>query len=160
MLAKSASIKLAVGHIEEFNPVIGLAKEKLESGEWGKIIALSCKRLSSYPLRINDVGVLFDLSIHDVDIIRYLVGSEVNSLLFTAGGSNINENFERYVVTEFQSDILSYVEAIGLLKEVREISITTDFGYIGINMLEQKIEIFKEIMTIPTPQLIFQQMLL
>ena len=144
-LAKSAGIKLAAGHIERFNPVIGFAKKKLEKGEWGKVITLSAKRLSSYPIRINDVGVLFDLSIHDVDIIRYLAGSEVNSII-AVGGSNINENFEDYIVIsmKFKNSTLGLCETNWLTpKKVREINITTDFGYISINMLEQKIEIFK-----------------
>jgi len=144
-LAESAGIKLAVGHIERFNPVIGFAKKKLDSGEWGKIVTLSARRLSSYPIRINDVGVLFDLSIHDVDIIRYLASSEINSI-FTAGGSQINKNFEDHVAIsiQFKNNILGLCETNWLTpKKVREINITTDIGYMSINMLEQKIDIFK-----------------
>ena len=77
-----AGIILAVGHIERYNPVIRSAKEYIDSGELGKIITLSAKRLSSYPSRIRDVGVLFDLTIHDVDIIRYLSNSKIKSLSF------------------------------------------------------------------------------
>ena len=78
--AEMANIVLSVGHIERHNPVIKYAKEKILEGEWGKVITMSSKRVSLFPERIKDVGVIFDLGIHDLDIIRYLSGSEVISI--------------------------------------------------------------------------------
>ena len=63
--SQKSNVKVAVGHIERFNPVISHLKSKLENDEFGKIINISARRFSQYPKRITDVGVLFDLSVHD-----------------------------------------------------------------------------------------------
>lgn len=63
---------IAVGHIERFNPVI----ESLVNLLKGRNID-SCDfyRLSNFPRRITDVGVDLDLSIHDLDIVRFMFGN-------------------------------------------------------------------------------------
>ena len=71
-----SSIKLAVGHIERHNGVVKLTKEKLESGLWGDLISITARRFSNYPNRISDVGVILDLSIHDIDVLNYLIPSK------------------------------------------------------------------------------------
>ena len=78
--AEMANIVLSVGHIERHNPVIKYAKEKILEGEWGKVITMSSKRVSLFPERIKDVGVIFDLSIHDLDILCYLSSSNPKSI--------------------------------------------------------------------------------
>lgn len=66
--------KLAVGHIERFNPAITALMHDIE----GKYI-LNCSftRMSPYPSRIIDVGVKMDLAVHDVDLVRYITGKEI-----------------------------------------------------------------------------------
>ena len=66
-LAEKNNVTLAVGHIERHNVVVQHAKKCIDKGEWGEILSLSASRFSNYPARINDVGVLFDLTIHDID---------------------------------------------------------------------------------------------
>ena len=65
--AKKAGVILSVGHIERHNPVITKARELLDSGECGEVITLSSRRVSNFPGRISDVGVILDLGIHDID---------------------------------------------------------------------------------------------
>ena len=67
---------LTVGHIERFNPAIRELRRRLEAGELGRIFQISATRLGPFPARIRDVGVVVDLAPHDLDIMRYLVGSE------------------------------------------------------------------------------------
>ena len=67
---------LSVGHVERHNPVVKTAKKLISDGSWGDLITLSSRRFSNFPDRIHDVGVLFDLLIHDLDISNYLVDSQ------------------------------------------------------------------------------------
>jgi predicted dehydrogenase len=74
--AGEAGRMLTVGHIERFNPVIRELHRRLADGELGRIFQISATRLGPFPARIRDVGVVVDLAPHDLDIMRYLVGSE------------------------------------------------------------------------------------
>ena len=84
-LADKTDLTLAVGHVERHNPVVYYAKNAIDEGKWGEIITLTSKRVSNFPERITDVGVLFDLCIHDIDISNYLSNSKVNSV-YALGG--------------------------------------------------------------------------
>ncbi len=74
--ASRAGRMLTVGHIERFNPAIRELHRRLQEGELGRIFQISATRLGPFPARIRDVGVVVDLAPHDLDIMRYLVGSE------------------------------------------------------------------------------------
>ena len=74
--ADRAGRMLTVGHIERFNPAIRELHRRLEAGELGRIFQVSATRLGPFPARIRDVGVVVDLAPHDLDVMRYLVGSE------------------------------------------------------------------------------------
>ncbi len=74
--ASRAGRMLTVGHIERFNPAIRELHRRLQEGELGRFFQISATRLGPFPARIRDVGVVVDLAPHDLDIMRYLVGSE------------------------------------------------------------------------------------
>jgi predicted dehydrogenase len=74
--AREAGLRLTVGHIERFNPVIRELRRRLAAGELGRVFQINATRLGPFPARIRDVGVVVDLAPHDLDIMRYLVGSE------------------------------------------------------------------------------------
>jgi len=75
--ATSHGVKLMVGHIERFNPAIVEIKRRLEEQELGRVFQVHARRLSPLPSRIQDVGVVLDLATHDIDVMRYLLGSDV-----------------------------------------------------------------------------------
>jgi predicted dehydrogenase len=67
---------LTVGHIERFNPAIRELRRRLGNGELGRIFEIRATRLGPFPARIRDVGVVVDLAPHDLDVMRYLLGSD------------------------------------------------------------------------------------
>jgi UDP-N-acetylglucosamine 3-dehydrogenase len=75
--AEAAKVQLMVGHIERFNPAVSALKERLDSGELGRVFELDARRQGPFPARIRDVGVVIDLAVHDVDVMRYVSGSDV-----------------------------------------------------------------------------------
>lgn len=66
---------LQVGHVERFNPVFSYLEKFIENPKF-----IESHRLSSFPSRSVDIGVVLDLMIHDLDIILALVGSGVKSV--------------------------------------------------------------------------------
>jgi len=78
--AAQHGVKLMVGYIERFNPAIVEIKRRLDKKELGRVFQAHARRLSPFPGRIQDVGVVLDLATHDVDVMRYLLGSEVERI--------------------------------------------------------------------------------
>ncbi len=75
--AKQAGVKLMIGHIERFNPAVLALKEHLANGELGRVFQIDARRQGPFPARVKDVGVVIDLAVHDLDVMRYVTGSEV-----------------------------------------------------------------------------------
>lgn len=76
--AKKKGVLLAVGHIERFNPAVMELRRRLREGmALGKVYQIHSQRLSPYPSRIQDAGVVIDLASHDIDLMRYLTGEEI-----------------------------------------------------------------------------------
>lgn len=75
--ARSAGRVLAVGHIERYNPAVLELKRRLDAGQLGRVYQFDAQRLGPFPQRIRDVGVVIDLATHDLDLMRFLTGSEI-----------------------------------------------------------------------------------
>ena len=74
-LAAEKGCVLQVGHIERFNPVLGQIEERLKDPRF-----IEVHRLSPFPNRSMDIGVVLDLMIHDLEIVLHLVRSPVKSI--------------------------------------------------------------------------------
>jgi predicted dehydrogenase len=74
-LAREHSLVLQVGHIERYNPVLRELEAKLGTPRF-----IEASRLSPFPGRSTDIGVVLDLMIHDLEIILHLVRSPVASV--------------------------------------------------------------------------------
>jgi predicted dehydrogenase len=66
---------LQVGHVERFNPAFLAAAPHLASPQY-----ISAERTSGYTGRSTDIGVVFDLMIHDIDLALALAQSEVERI--------------------------------------------------------------------------------
>ena len=71
-LARERRCVLQVGHVERFNPVFTRLQEVAPEPRF-----IEAHRLSPYPARSIDIGVVLDLMIHDIDVILALVNSSV-----------------------------------------------------------------------------------
>jgi predicted dehydrogenase len=71
-LAAAKNLVLQVGHIERFNPVMRQLEERMNHPRF-----IEATRLSPFPNRSMDVGVVLDVMIHDLEIILHLVRSPV-----------------------------------------------------------------------------------
>jgi predicted dehydrogenase len=69
-LAQQRGLVLQVGHIERFNPALSALEARIARPRF-----IEASRLSPYPGRSLDVGVVLDVMIHDLEIILHLVRS-------------------------------------------------------------------------------------
>lgn len=74
-LAAARRLVLQVGHVERFNPVLSALEKRLTNPRF-----IEAHRLSPYPNRSTDIGVVLDLMIHDLEIILHLVRSPVQTI--------------------------------------------------------------------------------
>jgi predicted dehydrogenase len=70
-----AEATLAVGHTERFNPAVAAARPILTDPRF-----IEVHRLGTFPERSLDIDVVFDLMIHDLDVLLSLVDSRVESI--------------------------------------------------------------------------------
>lgn len=74
-LAAARGLVLQVGHVERFNPVLSALEKRLTNPRF-----IEAHRLSPYPNRSTDIGVVLDLMIHDLEIILHLVRAPIESI--------------------------------------------------------------------------------
>jgi UDP-N-acetylglucosamine 3-dehydrogenase len=72
--AAKAGVTLMVGHVERFNPAVQSIKQAV-AGE--DILSIQITRVGPFPPRMSDIGVVIDLAVHDIDLIRWFTGSEI-----------------------------------------------------------------------------------
>jgi len=74
-LAQKKNSVLQVGHVERFNPVFKYLEAAAPQPRF-----IETHRLSPYPARSTDIGVVLDLMIHDLDVVLAFVKSPVTSV--------------------------------------------------------------------------------
>src|ERR1700744_3107437 len=72
--ASRAGVSLMVGHVERFNPAVAAIKQAI-SGE--DILSIAITRVGPFPPRMSNVGVVIDLAVHDIDLIRWFTGCDI-----------------------------------------------------------------------------------
>lgn len=147
--AKEQNLTLAVGQIERHNPVVRFTKDMLASDKFGDLISVSSRRVSSFPKRIKDVGVILDLGIHDIDVLRYLIGTKIRSVYSLAGitQTEVNEKFEDHanILLEFEGSkcpIPGFIEVNWMTPmKVRKVSLTCSSNFVEFDYITQSLEV-------------------
>ncbi len=142
-LAERAKLTMASGFIERCNPIVGNLRNLAVSGRFGDVISIASRRVSSFPARIRDVGVIMDLGIHDVDVLRHVKGSEVRSVYALGGSYNVKtcEDFANLLL-EFEDGGLGFIEVNWLTPmKVRKLSLTCSKAFVQADYMDQSMEI-------------------
>ena len=140
-LAEKHGAKLAVGHVERFNPVLVALEERL-----GRPRFIEAHRLSPYPGRSTDIGVVMDLMIHDLEIILHLVRSPVTSVdavgipVLSKGEdiANARIRFANGCVANLTTSRISP-------EKLRKIRVFQDDAYLSLDYMKQDGEIYKRL---------------
>ncbi len=72
--ARRAGTTLMVGHVERFNPAVESIKRAIKNQD---ILSIAITRVGPFPPRMSNVGVVIDLAVHDIDLIRWFTDSEI-----------------------------------------------------------------------------------
>jgi len=143
-LAAQKNLVLTVGQIERFNPAVKQLKEIIDSGNLGEIVNIVAKRVGGYPPSLSETGVYFDLAVHDLDIILYLLNEEPENLIthkLSIFNSKVDDASSVFIQFKRASAFIQ-VNWITPVK-IRTLSITGTKGYVELNFIDQKIELFE-----------------
>jgi len=141
-LSENNNVVLAVGHIERHNTAVSFVKKSLDNNQYGDIISLNSKRVSNFPGRIHDVGVIHDFGVHDIDIMRY-IGGEVKSVYAKSGFYKKGIEFEDHaiIVLNFENDLCGVIEVNWLTPmKIRTLSLTCEKSFVEVDFINQTVK--------------------
>ena len=137
--ASEEGIKLAVGHIERFNPAVAEMKRHLEDGQLGRVYQIHARRVGPFPPRVDDVGVILDLATHELDIMEYITNSPISSL-YAETERKIHGSHEDLLlgILKFENGTVGVLDINWLTPtKIRELALLGERGMFLVNYLTQ-----------------------
>jgi len=133
-LAREGNTVVAVGHSERCNPVVQAMKRLNIEPKY-----IEANRISPYPFRSTDIGVVLDVMIHDIDIILSLAASRIKKV-DAVGVSVIAEDKEDICNARitFENGCIANITASRLaLKTERKVRVFSRQGYLSVDYLKK-----------------------
>jgi predicted dehydrogenase len=137
--ARSGGATLAVGHTERFNPAVGAARPLLTSPRF-----IEVHRLGTFPDRSLDIDVVFDLMIHDLDVILSVVPSPVSGI-DAVGVPVLTPRIDiANVRLRFESGCIANLTASRISRErTRKIRFFQPDSYVSVDYAAQELEVWR-----------------
>ena len=132
-LAKKHNVVAAVGHSERCNPVVQAMKRLDIEAKF-----IEANRVSPYPFRSTDIGVVLDIMIHDIDIILSLAQSKIKRV--DASGVNVIGDHEDICNARilFENGCVANVTASRLaLKTERKVRVFSKEAYLSLDYFKK-----------------------
>jgi predicted dehydrogenase len=130
---------IATGHTERFNPAVAAALPLVTSPRFVEI-----HRLGTFPERSLDIDVIFDLMIHDIDLLLTVAGSDVESI----DAVGVNVLTPRVDIANarirFASGCTANVTASRISRDrVRKARFFSHDAYVSIDFAAQEVEVYR-----------------
>lgn len=139
-IAQKNNLILQVGHIERFNSAFSATQKLIREPKF-----IECHRLSPFPNRSLDIGVVLDVMIHDIDIILGLVDSGIKKI--ESVGVNVLTPFEDIANSRitFENGCVANLTASRVSDEImRKIRIFQENTYISLDYKEAKACVYRK----------------
>jgi predicted dehydrogenase len=140
-VAAEKGLVLQVGHVERFNPVLSALEQRLTHPRF-----IEAHRLSPYPNRSTEIGVVLDLMIHDLEIILHLVDSTLENIdavgvpVLSRGEDIANARLR------FASGCIANVTSSRISPErMRKIRVFQEDAYLSLDYQGQSGEIYRRV---------------
>jgi predicted dehydrogenase len=135
--ARQAGVTLMVGHVERFNPAVEAVKDALRDED---ILSIAITRVGPFPPRMSNVGVVIDLAVHDIDLIRWFTDSEI---------VEIQPQLKSAIAEREDIALLQFRTASGVLAHIntnwitpfkaRNVTVATRNKYISADLLTHQV---------------------
>lgn len=139
-IAAQKDLIIQVGHVERFNAAVLALEKYLKKPKF-----IECQRLGPFHKRVEDVGVVLDLMIHDIDIVLGLIKQDVVNIEAVGLSTMSAHEDVANVRLIFQDGTIADITASRVTKDVvRKIRIFQEDSYISLDYLNQEVTLFKK----------------
>jgi predicted dehydrogenase len=137
--ARERGVTVAVGHTERFNPAVAAARAHLGAPRF-----IEVHRLGTFPDRSLDIDVVFDLMIHDLDVIFSIVRSPVVAI-DAVGVPVLTPRVDiANVRLRFASGCIANLTASRISRDrVRKIRVFQTDSYVSVDYAAQELEVWR-----------------
>ena len=135
--ARRAGVTLMVGHVERFNPAVQSIKRAIKDQH---ILSIAITRVGPFPPRMSNVGVVIDLGVHDIDLIRWFTESEIVEIQ-PQTSSAVAER-EDIALLQFRtaSGVLAHINTNWLTPfKARDVQVATRRKYVMADLLTRQV---------------------
>ena len=135
--ARRAGVTLMVGHIERFNPAVETIKEAIRGED---ILSIAITRVGPFPPRMSNVGIVIDLAVHDIDLIRWFTGSEIVEVQPQLSSARAEREDIALLQFRTASGVLAHINTNWLTPfKARTVQVATKRKYIVGDLLSRQV---------------------
>ncbi|HEY4675311.1 MAG TPA: Gfo/Idh/MocA family oxidoreductase [Candidatus Bathyarchaeia archaeon] len=141
--AEKERLHITIGFLMRFIPGIQHIRKAIENDAIGDLVCAAAKRVSQWPERIGDVGVVKDTAIHDMDIVRYLFNEDPVAV-YAKTGSMKHKKFEDYaqIMLTFEDGKSAFIESNWLTPyKTRTLTVTGSSAIMKLDYITQELMI-------------------
>ena len=134
--AEASGAVLAVGHTERYNPAVAAALPLVHAPRF-----IEVHRIGTFPARSLDIDIVFDVMIHDLDIVLTTVGAEV-ATIDAVGVPVLTDRVDiANARLRFTSGCIANLTASRISRDrVRKLRFFQRDAYISVDCAEQEVE--------------------
>jgi UDP-N-acetylglucosamine 3-dehydrogenase len=139
--AEKNDLHLTVGFLMRFIPGLQHIREAVENKKIGELVCAAAKRVSQWPERIGDVGVVKDMAIHDIDVMRY-ISNEDPITVYAKAGSMRHRKFEDYaqIMLTYKDGKSAFIESNWLTPyKTRTLTVTGSDAIMRLDYITQEL---------------------
>jgi UDP-N-acetylglucosamine 3-dehydrogenase len=140
-VAENSNLHLTVGFLMRFIPGLRHIREAIENKKIGEFVCATAKRVSQWPERIGDVGVVKDTAIHDIDVMRY-ISNEDPIGVYAKTGSMRHRKFEDYaqIMLAYEDGKSAFIESNWLTPyKTRTLTVTGSDAIMRLDYMTQEL---------------------
>jgi predicted dehydrogenase len=135
--ARRAGVTLMVGHVERFNPAVETIKEALRNED---ILSIAITRVGPFPPRMSNVGVVIDLAVHDIDLIRWFTDSDIAEVQPQLSSAVAEREDIALLQFRTASGVLAHINTNWLTPfKARSVTVATRGKYIMADLLTRQV---------------------
>ena len=139
--AEQNGLHFTVGFLMRFIPGLCHIREAVESKKIGQLVCATAKRVSQWPERVGDVGVVKDTAIHDIDVMRFVFGEDPISV-YAKVGTMRHKKFEDYalIMLTFGDGKSAFIESNWLTPyKTRALTVTGSDAIMRLDYITQEL---------------------